>query len=226
METEKKTREQELREELASIEASKKEAMAAAKANYETNRDAVTIDLCSKAMDISGILRAFKGDCESMFNEIQEELNQYGGLRGNSKGGFQLLHSNGEIKCKRTRSTKPTWDERSTKAMELLHDFLHDTVKKIDLSLFEILLSFIEKNAEGQLEYARVMNLLQHRDKYQDERWVKGLDLIQESYSNALRGYGYEFYCKNASGAWDKIEINFTAVDSENEIEEIIEIED
>jgi hypothetical protein len=224
-ETTEKTRKQQLQEELAMLEQEEKQSKADQKKCYEEERDAAVQSLCKNAKEINLILESFKKDCQQVFQEQEERLNEYGGLRGNSKGGFQLVHSSGVLKAKRSRSTKPVWDERSTKAMELLHDFLHDTVKKTDQSLFEILLSFIEKNAEGQLEYARVMNLLQHKDKYQDERWVKGLELIQESYSNELLGYGYEFFSKNQEGNWNKIEINFTAIKM-NALDEVIEVID
>jgi hypothetical protein len=107
----------------------------------------------------------------------------------------------------------PQWDERSDKALELIADFLRDTVKKKDIKLFEILFSFIQKNEKGDLEYSKVMHLLQHKGKYNDPRWLEGLELIQESYNVQLRGYGYEFYSKDEiTGKFEKVEINFTAL--------------
>ena len=60
----------------------------------------------------------------------REKLNEYGKIRSNSKGGFSLMHSDKTIRIKRRRDTQPTWDERSTKALELIHAFLYDTVKE------------------------------------------------------------------------------------------------
>jgi hypothetical protein len=180
--------------------------------NYEIERDELVETMVAKARDISGILKSFKTDLNVVFDEHQLRLQEYGGIRSNSKGGFSLQHSNGEMKAVRTRSTQPVWDERSTKALELISDFMQDTVKKKDLKLYEILKSFIQRNEKGELEYSKVMHLLSHKDKYDDPRWVEGLNLIQESYSISLRGYGFDFFVKDEQGKWLKVEINFTAI--------------
>lgn len=179
---------------------------------YESERDIVVDELINGALGLNEGLIAFKSAIHQIFDEHQVKLSEYGGIRSNSKGGFSLIHSSGEFKVSRVRSTQPVWDERSQKAVELIGDFLKDTVKKRDKKLFEILMDFIQKNEKGQLEYAKVMHLFKHKDKYNDPRWVKGLDLIQESYSVNLRGYGYDFYRKDKEGKWERIDINFSSI--------------
>jgi hypothetical protein len=183
-----------------------------ARLNYESERDEIVGEIVKQATDLSTILKNFKDGLHSVFNDHQVRLQGYGGIRSNSKGGFSLVHSSGQIKASRIRATQPQWDERSTKAIELISDFMQDTVKKKDLKLYEILKSFIEKNDKGELEYSKVMHLFKHKDKYDDPRWTEGLNLIQESYSINLRGYGYEFHMKDDQGKWQKIEINFTSI--------------
>jgi len=141
-----------------------------------------------------------------------EKLSAYGEMPGKSKGGFSVTHSDGEQRVTRIRKTQPFWDERSVKAQELIHDFLHDTVKKRDVKIFEILISYIQKNENGNLEYDRVMNLLNHEDKFTDPRWVEGLRLIKESYRVNLRGYGYEFKKKGTDGKWETLDLSFAGL--------------
>lgn len=204
---------EELRALLAKREREEKEARLKEKESYEQERDEVVLSLIKIAADISTGLQKFKAELHGVFEEYQEKLNNYGEIRSNSKGGFSITTKDGLYRVRRTRNTMPTWDERSSKALELIADFLRDTVKKRDRKLFEILISFIQRNEKGELEYSKVMHLLQHRDKYNDVRWVEGLKLIEESYSNQLRGYGYEFFQKDeTTGKFQKIEINFTAL--------------
>ena len=179
---------------------------------YESNRDDIVQSIMQEAVEYNSMLRGFKETLHELFTKQEAVLNEYGGIRGNSKGGFSLVHSSGEFKVTRTRSTQPVWDERSQKAVELISDFLKDTVKKRDQKLFEILFSFIQKNEKGDLEFSKVMHLFSHRDKYDDPRWVKGLNLIQESYSIILRGFGYDFFVKDNQGKWVRIDINFSAL--------------
>lgn len=204
---------EELRAMLAEREREEKEARQEERKKYEEDRDFFVRDVMVNAFGLHEALKLFKECLHEGFDEHQEKLNKYGAIRGNSKGGFSITTSDGRMRIKRVRSTMPQWDERSDKALELISDFLRDTVKKKDIKLFEILFSFIQKNEKGDLEYAKVMHLLQHKNKYDDPRWVEGLQLIQESYNVQLRGYGYEFYSKNeVTGKFEKIEINFTAL--------------
>src|SRR5690606_20895341 len=137
---------------------------------------------------------------------------KYGTIPTTSKGGFTITHSDNERRITRRRDTDPVWDERGHKGVELIRDFLYDYVKKRDVDLFEILLSFIERNQKGELEYAKVMSLLQHENKFDDPRWKEGLRLVKESYSLVLRGFGYEFKEKNAQGKWVRLELNFSSI--------------
>jgi hypothetical protein len=177
---------------------------------YEVGIDEIVKSAISDVVDLSFMLKTFKNKLHELFEVQENKLASYGKITKKSKGGFSMTHSTGEFRITRTRSTTPQWDERSTKALTLIEEFLRDTVKKKDANLFEILYSFIKKGDKGELEYAKVMHLLSHKDKYDDARWVEGLNLIQESYSIHFKGYGYDFYQKDKEGKWSKIEINFS----------------
>lgn len=204
---------EELRAALAEKEKAEKQAREREKNEYENKRDAFVKGITAQAIHLHVQLREFKEKLHKEFDEHQERLNAYGEIRSNSKGGFSITTKDGKFRARRIRSTTPSWDERSAKALELLSEFLADTVKKRDKKLYEILITFIQRNEKGELEYSKVMHLLQHKDKYSDPRWLEGLALIQESYNIQLRGYGYEFFIKDEKiGAWEKVEINFTAL--------------
>lgn len=140
------------------------------------------------------------------------KLAHYGKLRSNSKGGFSITTENGALRVTRRRDTEPVWDERAAKAVELIKDFLGDTIKKRDIDTYEVLMTFIERNEKGDLEFARVMDLFKHESRFEDERWQEGLRLIKQSYGNHLKGYGYEFKRKAADGKWDNILLNFSSL--------------
>jgi hypothetical protein len=181
--------------------------------DYEASRDADAISLFKGAYHLSQGLQLFKYDCHEILEKHQQKLNEYGSIRSNSKGGFSMLSTDKKIKIRRRRDTMPSWDERSIKALELIHAFLNDFVKKRDQKMFEILMGFLVKNKKGDLEYSSVMNLLQHEDKFDDNRWKEGLRLIKESYSSYLKGYQYDFELLNeTSGKYEKIELNFSAL--------------
>lgn len=179
---------------------------------YEKNRDEKVTAMMLTAKALFRELGEFKTFCHIEMEKQSVKLSEYGKLRSNSKGGFSIADSEDTMRIKRRRDTEPSWDERSSKAIELIKEFLSDTIKKRDVKLHEILLSFLERNANGDLEYSRVMDLYKHEDKFDDPRWKEGLRLIKESFSNHLKGFGYEFKFKDENGHWENILLNFSSI--------------
>ncbi|WP_167597666.1 DUF3164 family protein [Leeuwenhoekiella sp. ZYFB001] len=204
--------EEQLEAKLKELRAKKAKAAEREKKEYERKRDE-TINLIMKlALQTNEYLVELKNLCHNRMEEQAELLNNYGQMRSNSKGGFSITNEAGDYRITRRRDTEPIWDERSIKAQELIREFLGETIKKRDLKTYEILMSFLQKNEKGELEYARVMILLQHEAKYDDPRWVEGLRLIKESYSNHLKGFGYEVKRKGADGKWQTVNLQFSSI--------------
>jgi hypothetical protein len=179
---------------------------------YEKSRDVLVENVITTAKTLFNELSEFKLYCHIEMDKQAIKLSDYGKLRSNSKGGFSVSNSDDTMRLTRRRDTEPSWDERSTKAVELIKSFLGDTIKKRDLNMYEILMSFLERNAKGDLEYSRVMDLYKHEHRYDDERWKEGLKLIKESFSNHLKGFGYEFKIKGTDGKWQNLSLNFSSL--------------
>ena len=75
-----------------------------------------------------------------------------------------------------------------------------------------MLIPFIEKNKNGDLEYAKVFILIQKEDLWDDPRWIEGIKLLKESYSINLKGFGYEFKSLDEQGKWENLKLNFSAL--------------
>lgn len=204
---------EQLEAQLAAAKKKKAAQYAKEKKAYEEHREYVVATLMELAIGHHDQLQIFKQTCHVELDKQAKSLEAYGKMNKKSKGGFTITSADGKYQIKRRRDTLPVWDERSTKAVQLIKDFLSDTVKKADKKLYEILLSFLEKGKDGNMEYSRVMNLFQHEDKYKDERWKEGLRLIKESYTTHLKAYGYEFKVLNsASGKYETLPLNFSSL--------------
>lgn len=182
------------------------------KATYEKDRDQMVEKVLLTASALFRELGEFKTYCHIEMEKQAVKLSEYGKVRSNSKGGFSVTNSDDTMRITRRRDTEPVWDERSGKAVELIKEFLGDAIKKRDTKMHDILMSFLERNANGDLEYGRVMDLYKHEDKFDDPRWKEGLKLIKESFSNHLKGYGYEFKMKGADGKWQNLYLNFSSL--------------
>lgn len=202
----------ELKQLLAEREKEERADREKAREAYEAEKNNAVASLYDEAKEIALLLGRFKEKCHVVLANHAERLKEYGGIRSNSKGGFSLLHTNGVTKVTRRRDTNPVWDERATKALELIKDFLMDKVKKRDRKTFTLLMGFLEKNKAGDLEYAKVMELLKHQELFDDERWTEGLSLIKESYSQNFKAYTYDFAKQDGNGKWQRVELNFSGV--------------
>ncbi len=201
-----------LEAELAKRKKEEKQRAEANKKAYMTERDNTIDVLFEEAKELALLSARFKQKCHVVMESQKNKLDNYGAIRSNSKGGFSIIHSSGQTQITRRRDTDPVWDERATKAVELIKDFLSDTVKKRDAKLHAILIGFLERNAKGDLEYAKVMELLNHEDKFDDPRWLEGLRLIKESYSQGFKAFGYEFKQKDGAGKWQSLTLNFSSL--------------
>lgn len=202
----------ELKAALAQRTKQERAAKEKAKRQYEEQRDKAVAELFDDAEKVYEALQNLKQKAHEVMSVQHDILSGYGGIRANSLGGFSIESSDAQRKIVRRRDTQPVWDERSKKGIEMVKSFLEDKIKGRDKKLFEILTSLLERNTKGDLEYSKVMHLLKHEDKYEDDRWVKGLQLIKEGYASHLRGFGYEFKMKDQDDKYQTLALNFSAV--------------
>lgn len=201
-----------LQAQLAKKQAKAQKEKDKARMSYERQRENTIRKIVSRAKSLSQILLEFKQLIAEEMETQHQALTEYGEIRGNSKGGFSITSADGSMRVIRTRDTEPFWDERGTKAVVMLKEFLEETAKKRDKDLFEILMGFLSRNDKGDLEYAKVFHLLKHRNAFSDPRWIEGLNLLEESFQVNLRGYGYEIKVKDEQGKWQMIGLNFTSL--------------
>ncbi|MEN5434124.1 DUF3164 family protein [Sphingobacterium faecium] len=199
--------------ELAKENKAEKAKREKAKKKYENNKDTSIDELMEEAVELSLTIARFKKKAHTVMDIHREAINEYGGIRSNSQGGFTIENSKNNKRITRRRDTDPSWDERANKAVEIIKDFLlSEGIKKTSGRVHPILMGFIQRNNNGDLEYAKVMELLEYEDTFQDPRWVKGLQLIKEGYSITFKKFGYEFKTKDKNGKWNRLELNFSSL--------------
>lgn len=203
---------EQLEQEMAKRKKAKIAKQKKLKEKYENERDDSISIMIQNALNSFKELFALKQMTHQLMETQAVALENYGNMPIKSKGGFSITTKDGQFRVTRTRNTEPVFDERSEKAIELIKNFLGDVVKKRDVDTYEILMTLISRNKNQDLEYSEVMNLLKHEDRFDDERWTEGLRLIKESYSNHLKGYGYEFKQKGADGKWERINLQFSSL--------------
>lgn len=203
--------EEQLEQMLQQKRKAREQARQKERADYEKNRDAFVKRVIGDAISYQSILTDFKNELVEKFEEFEQKLGEYGEIRKNSKGGFSITSSDNLHRVKRIRATSPEWDERSKKGESLIIEFLKEQIT--DEKIHKLVMSFLERNDKGELEYSRVMNLLTMKDNFDDPRWNEGLQLMQESYNLTFKAYQFEFQIKNeTTGKWERLEMNFSSI--------------
>jgi len=197
---------------LAKRKAEKRELQEKERTSYEAQRNQFVARMVERALELERIIGQFKNECHAGMEEQEAKLQAYGKMPSKSKGGFSLTDTDGILRITRTRNTEPRWDERSLKGVEILEQFLADTIKKRSKKAYHMLMKFMKRNENGHLEYNKVMLLLQEENLYDDAEWVEGLRLIKEGYSNHLKAYGYELKTRTAEDGWSTIPLNFSSI--------------
>lgn len=179
---------------------------------YIKRKDTRIDDLMAEGQELALMITRFKAKVHATMDLQATDLSEYGKVRSDSKGGFQVTHSDNRQRIIRRRDTDPVWDERAEKAVELMTDFLGDKIKKRDVKTYNILMGFLARNKKGALEYAKVMSLIQYEKYWDDPRWTEGLRLIKEGYTLTFKAFGYEFKTIDTYGKWESLNLNFASV--------------
>lgn len=205
---------QELEQLLAEKKKEEKARAVAARKAYIKERDDVIQYLAAQALVLSSRLTKFAEDSHQMLQKQKVKLDEYGAIRKNSKGGFQITTEDGKYKIKYAYNSISDYDERADKAEALLKDFLKDMIKKKqkDDFSFEMVQSLLERNSAGKLEYSRVQRLYQYEDKHTDPRWVEAIKLFKESFLVRDSKMQVLIYERSEKGTYELIPLNFSSM--------------
>ncbi|MFH1121768.1 MAG: DUF3164 family protein [Bacteroidota bacterium] len=182
------------------------------KKRYESARDTLTSQLVARGAVLNAQMSDFKQYAIDALEEFREMANEYGEIRKNSKGGFSLRHSvTGEM-VSLDRNSIPEYDERASMAEELLKEFLEDKVKKKDLQHYRVINALMARNKQGDLIPSRIASLLSIKDNYDDPRWIKAIQLYEESFRIREISYSVSFYRKDSMQKDQAIVLTFASI--------------
>ena len=183
------------------------------KQEYEAERDALVTDLVTKAHKLHKEMAEFKKEAYQKLEEFREKAKKYGDVRSHSKGGFSLRNSETGQKVTLERNTKAEYDERADLAASLIKEFLGDMVKKRDKDAYEMISSLLEKNKAGDFNPSMIVKLIRMKDRFNDERWQKAVELFEECHNTTLISMNVAFFQKNNSNKDVAIPLTFASLD-------------
>jgi hypothetical protein len=179
---------------------------------YEHSRDILIAQVMDRAKVLHNQMRDFKRYCLEQLESFRKSAEKYGDIRANSKGGFSLRHSATQELVSLDRNLVAEYDERAAMAEDLIKEFLEDKIKKKDLQTYRTIMALLERNKKGDLTPGRVASLLKVKDNYNDQRWIKAMDLFEESFRVRDISYSVSFFTKDSMGKDKNIVLTFSSI--------------
>lgn len=203
---------EQLKAELLKREKEERAAKQRQRDEYEKERNVMVSNMVEEATELENMLLQFKKRCMNQIEAFREKANQYGDIRSHSKGGFRLRSSETQEVVSLDRNSVPDYDERANMAEDLIKDFLSDAIKKKDQQTFRTISALMERNKKGDFTPSRIASLMKVRDNYTDERWVKAMQLFEESFLVRDISYSVSFYRKDEMGKDTSICLSFASL--------------
>ena len=198
------------------LKKKKKEEKAAnlqKRVQYELERDRLVNDLVKDARKLHEQMSFFKAKAMETMEQFRQTAKEYGDIKSSSKGGFGLRSSDGSMKVVLERNSKTEYDERAHQAEELLKEFLIDKVRKRDQKAYRAIESLLTRNRKtGQYNPVSINSLLAIEDNYDDERWIKAMQLFRESFQVIDVSLNVAFYQKDNLGKDELIPLTFSSI--------------
>ena len=175
---------------------------------YESIKASTIMSLTTDAMLLHEKIKHFKNKAFSDMQTIWEMLKEYSSRHADGKGNFRLEHDKFRITYK--RQGKASFDERSHQAEKHIIDFINSKFEQ-DIDKKDLVMSLLERK-KGELDINLVQKLYAMENRFQDQNWKRGIELLKESYSFSHSKDYVGFEIRNENGEWQTINLQFSNI--------------
>lgn len=169
---------------------------------YEALRKQFIFDVESKLMPTVNNVQAFRDWIEAESGAFRTIMRDYGQLRrGEDQASFTVVDENVkfEVKSNKVKS----FDERADLAAERLVNYLKEyvgkTEKGIDDPMYQLAMTLLERNKQGDLDYKSVSKLYELESRF-DSEYADIMQLFKESNVVYKTAINYYFYKRDLNG--------------------------
>lgn len=178
------------------------------RSEYEELKINTIAGLGMKAANLNNKLRDFKQEAFDEMQTLYKCLQEYSSRHADGKGNFTV--DNDKYKVSYKKQGKCSFDERAFQAEKHIKEFL-DTRYSADNDTKDLIMQLLERK-NGDLDVNLVQKLYQMEDRFQDENWIRGIQLLKESYQYTHSKDYIKFEEKNDQGEWIPISLQFSKI--------------
>ena len=178
---------------------------------YETLRHQFAFDVESRLMPVVNNVAGFREWLESESGAFRNVMRDYGQLRrGEELASFSVVDGNFKLEVKSNKVK--SFDERADMAAERLINYLKDYVgrtdKGVDDPMYQLAMTLLERNKQGDLDYKSISKLYELESRF-DEEYAAIMQLFKESNVVYKTAVNYYFYKRDENGVWRRVEPSF-----------------
>lgn len=178
---------------------------------YETLRHQFAFDVESRLMPVVNNVAGFREWLESESGAFRNVMRDYGQLRrGEEQASFSVVDGNFKLEVKSNKVK--SFDERADMAAERLINYLKDYVgrtdKGVDDPMYQLAMTLLERNKQGDLDYKSISKLYELESRF-DEEYAAIMQLFKESNVVYKTAVNYYFYKRDENGVWRRVEPSF-----------------
>lgn len=163
-------------------------------------------------------IKALTDHVADTFDYVKEEsegfkqvMAEYGQLRFDNQLSFTVKdeHFKAEVKVNKIKA----FDERADIAAARLIDFLKDWIaaseKGVNDPMYQLGMTMIERNRQGDLDYKSISKLYQLESEFNSPEYSEIMQLFKESNVTETTATNFYFWERDNLGVWRKLEPNF-----------------
>ena len=177
---------------------------------YEGLRNAFLVEAQGKLERVVEDVKSFREWLEAELEGFKAVMSDYGQLKNEEQSNFTLTA--GDFKLQVKSSKVKRFDERAdmaaTRLIAYLKDFVANSDKGVDDPMYQLAMTLLERNKQGDLDYKSISKLYDLESRF-DEEYKEIMDLFRESNVVQATATNYYFYQRDKDGVWRQKEPSF-----------------
>ena len=177
---------------------------------YEGLRAQFMLEVKNRLFPVVDDVKAFRDWVEKEAASFRDLMRDYGQLRKDDQASFTIV--DGDMKLEVRSNKVKSFDERANLAAERLVDYLKRYAMSRELGtddpMYQLGMTMIERNRQGDLDYKSVSKLYELEDRF-DSEYTEIMDLFRESNVVYKTAVNYYFHKRDENGVWRRIEPSF-----------------
>ncbi len=173
-------------------------------------RDQFVLEAAEKIMDIRTQMIRVKAEILDDIEAFMQTMSEsYGVKLGGEKGNLSFTSFDGRVQLKYYRNDYLTFNEGIHIAKKLIDEFLEDITKDSSRSIKQIVNSAFNLK-QGRMDVKAILKLREINET--DPRWVKAMQIIDESKQWNEGSRALRLYIRGKSGEMELVPMDFTSL--------------